>query len=54
MCLELLDEVSFLLQLVAQLVGAVEYTDSFSADGLDLPPLTRDLVMTRNNLIVRL
>ena len=37
---------------VAQSTGAVEYTDCFSAEGID-PPTTSVLDMTLNNLMVK-
>ena len=41
------------LLLLAQLAGAVEYTDCFSAEGVRPPPPTSVLDMTLNNLMVR-
>ena len=43
--------VDFSISAVALSAGAVEYTDCFSADGLDLP--TSVLDMTQNNPMVR-
>ena len=44
-----------LIETIAQLAGAVEYTDYFTAEEPDLPnhPMSV-LVMTLNNLMVRL